>query len=314
MEDQVIGRVYDIQRFTIHDGPGIRTDVFLTGCPLSCLWCHSPESQRQTPQLAWFAVRCIGVKDCGLCVAACPKGAVLPEKKTGNTDKALITVDRAQCVLCGKCAEICPAQALCLTGSDMSAAQVMEIIKKDMAYYKKTGGGVTVSGGEPMVQHEFTEALLKSCKRIGLNTCLDTTGFAPWELYRKVLPYVDLVLYDLKHMDANKSKEYTGVTNELILENAGKMAALGLAMQIRVPIIPGYNDNEKNLRATGEFCKKLGSAVRIVQILPYHRLGVVKYERIGKVYPMADINPPSEEHLQSCKELLESYGLAVRIH
>ncbi|HHX74752.1 MAG TPA: glycyl-radical enzyme activating protein [Firmicutes bacterium] len=312
------GRVYDIQRFSVHDGPGIRTEVFLSGCPLSCLWCHSPESQYYEPKVAWFATRCIGTEVCGQCITACPQQAIaLGERVTSPAEKKeiqLIQIDRTLCDDCGLCVAACPARALCLTTTEMTLDEVMAAIEKDRAYYEKSGGGVTISGGEPMVQHEFTLALLTACKEAALHTCLDTTGFAKFELYEKVLPFVDLFLYDLKHMDTKRSQRLTGVPNELILANARKLAAAGARLQIRMPIIPRLNDTEENLQATATFCRELGQAVHLVQILPYHRLGAVKYDRIGRKYKLVNVKAPPDERMEEIKDLLVSYGLKVKIH
>ena len=315
---ELMGRVYDIQRFSVHDGPGIRTDIFLNGCPLTCLWCHSPESQAYEPQVGWFDIRCIGIEVCGRCIPACPKGAISHGNiKTSLVDKKeiqLVQIDRTLCDNCGLCVKACPAKALCMTATEMTIDEVMAVIEKDRSYYNKSGGGVTISGGEPMVQHAFTYELLKTCKEAGLHTCLDTTGFAKWEQYAQILPYVDLFLYDLKHMDSAQSKRIVGVGNELILENARKLAAAGAALQIRFPVIPGLTDSDENLHATGTFCRELGDSVVVVQVLPYHRLGAVKYDRIGKTYQLSEIEPPSDGRMAEIKQLLESYGLQVKIH
>jgi pyruvate formate lyase activating enzyme len=318
MNNTLVGKVFDIQGFTVNDGPGIRTEIFLKGCPLRCLWCHSPESQLPHMQVAWYEIRCIGLAVCGKCLEACPKGAIIRGKtivsRTDRSEMQVIDINRDLCDNCAKCTEVCPANALAVCGTDMTIEEVMKRIDKDRLFYRKSGGGVTLSGGEPMLQYKFTAALLKKCKEQGLNTALDTTGYAGWELYKDILEYMDLALYDLKHMDSRRSRELTGVPNELILENARKMAAAGAALQIRIPVIPGYNDAEENLRVTSRFCVELGPAVTIVQILPYHRLGMVKYERLQKKYELAHVQPPSTETMEAHKKLIESYGLKVQIH
>ena len=318
MFNSVLGNVFDIQRFTVHDGPGIRTEVFLKGCPLRCLWCHSPESQNMKSDITLVEIRCIGVENCGECLKVCPTGALKEGKtKYSNIQKEkiqLINIDRLICNSCGRCTEVCPSNALSIIGKKMSIDKILEIIEKDRTFYLRSNGGITISGGEPMLQYEFLLALLKECKKKGLHTCLDTTGYAKWKLYKNIIRYVDLVLYDLKHMDSKKSKVYTGKPNELILENAKKIAAQGVAMQIRIPIIPGYNDSEENLHATGKFCIELGAAVKEVQLLPYHRLGVVKYERLNRKYELKKVEPPNEEHMKLCKSIIEFYGLKATIH
>jgi len=317
-DKELTGKVFDIQGFTVNDGPGIRTEIFLKGCPLSCLWCHSPESQAPYSQVAWYEVRCIGVEDCGKCLEVCPRKALkkgeIVYSQTQKAEIQIISLAREACDNCGKCAEVCPSGALAMVGTDMTVDELMARIDKDRPFYRRSGGGVTVSGGEPMLQYRFTRALLKECKAKGLNTCLDTSGYAKWEHFKEVLEYVDLVLYDIKHMDTEQSRVLTGVPNELILENARKMAAGGTAMQVRIPIVPGYNDSEENLRATSQFCLELGPAVKLVQILPYHRLGAVKYGRLQRKYELESLEPPSDEHMNRCKQLIESYGLKVQVH
>ncbi|MFX4261112.1 glycyl-radical enzyme activating protein [Pelotomaculum propionicicum] len=317
MENVRTGKIFDIQRYTVHDGPGIRTEVFLKGCPLACLWCHSPDSQAFEDEIAWFEIKCIGLDNCGKCLEVCPTGALAKGRKFYSKfekkEIQVIDLNRDKCDKCGLCAGVCPPKALYLTGRDISVDEVMKIIDKDRLFYRRSGGGVTVSGGEPMAQYKFVKALLKECKNRGLHVCLDTSGYAEWEHYREVLEYVDLVLYDLKHMDTLQSQKLTGVPNELILENARKMAAEGVALQIRIPVIPGYNDSEENIRATSEYCAKLGPSVKLVQILPYHRLGSAKYERLGKKYKLEELKPPGKEHMKHCKNIIESYGLKVII-
>ncbi|MBN1191884.1 MAG: glycyl-radical enzyme activating protein [Dehalococcoidales bacterium] len=318
MNDELTGKVFDIQGFTVNDGPGIRTEIFLKGCPLKCLWCHSPESQSPHMQVAWFEIRCIGLGVCGKCLEACPGGAITEGKtivsKVDQSEIQVIDINRELCDNCGKCAVVCPANALAVCGTDMTVEQVLNRINKDRLYYRRSGGGVTLSGGEPMMQYEFSTAVFKQCKDQGINTALDTTGFARWDHYRAILEYTDLVLFDIKHMDSNRSLEITGRPNDLILENARKMAAAGISLQIRIPIVPGYNDSQENLQAIGRFCSGLGDAVTLVQLLPYHRLGLVKYERLQKKYQLEDIIPPPAETMEAHKSLIESYGLKVQIH
>jgi pyruvate formate lyase activating enzyme len=317
-KNSIIGRVFDIQGFTVNDGPGIRTEVFLKGCPLRCLWCHSPESQSFEPQLAWFETRCIGMELCGRCESACRIGAISKgEIKFSPTEKAdiqMVRIDRQRCTDCGDCTKACPSQALSMAGVDMTIDEVMERVEKDRLYYRKSGGGLTVSGGEAMSQFPFLLALVTECRSRGIGTCLDTSGFAPWERYEKILPYIDLFLYDLKQMNNEAHQALTGVPNSQILENARRLAEGGASFQMRIPVIPGHNDSEENLRATAAFCAELGKAVQVVQILPYHRLGIAKYDRLQKKYELESIVPPTDDHMVWCKSLIESYGLEVKIH
>lgn len=316
--NDICGNVYDIQKFSVHDGPGIRTDVFLKGCPLACLWCHSPESQTFGPDLAWMDIKCMGIeKDGGLCIAACPNGAITAgEPVKSLLDDSMVTkpvIDRNKCTGCMKCTNVCPTKALFNTQKKMDLEEIIQIIAQDNSYYKKSGGGVTISGGEPMSQFPFTLALAKRCKEAGYHVALDTTGFAPWHQFAEILPYIDLFLYDLKHMDAHKSQALTGVSNVLILENALKIARAGGKFQIRFPIIPTLNDSEENIQKTAAFCMELREAIEVVQLLPYHRLGSTKYTRIGIEYPVKDIVPPSAEFMEGVCKLFQSYGLPAKI-
>lgn len=317
MAEEIYGNIYDIQKFSVHDGPGIRTDVFTKGCPLRCLWCHSPESQQFGPDLAWMELRCIGAGYGGMCVKACDQGAISLREPVptidGTSTIILPEVDRSKCTNCLKCAEACPSKALYNTLRRISVEECMEAIRMDKKYYDKSGGGVTISGGEPMSQFEFTLALAKQCKAEGIHVALDTTGFAPWEHYKEILPYVDLFLYDLKHMDSARSKVLVGVPNELILDNARKLAAAGARFQFRFPIIPKLNDSEENIKATAAFCKELVDAIDVVQLLPYHKMGQTKYDRLGLKYRLPNVEAPPAEFMQEQLEYFKSLGLPAQI-
>ncbi len=317
-EKQLTGRVYDIQGFSVQDGPGVRTTVFLKGCPLRCPWCHSPESQSFLPQLSWMSMRCLGTQACeSRCMNACPENAIeLGEKSlraSDSTEIQLVHVKRGLCKNCGKCAEKCYAQALYICGEDYTLDRMVERLLQDRRFYEKSGGGVTVSGGEALWQADFTVALLQRLKAEGIHTALDTTGFADWEVVARTIPYTDLYLYDLKHMNSEKHKATVGVPNEKILENARKLAAAGAKLQIRIPVIPMFNHDEENIRATAEFCRDLGDAVTLIQLLPYHNMGVMKYLRISDK-PVAEATPPSDAYMQKLKGIMEEYGLPVTIH
>lgn len=319
MSQEVKGMVYDIQGFSVQDGPGIRTTVFLKGCPLRCPWCHSPESQSFKPQLSWISMRCIGTEVCEeRCLKACPhnaleKGAMGVNSQTQQPIQ-YVHVKRDLCVNCGECAKVCHPHALYICGQEYTVEEIMKKVRADKSFFEFSGGGVTVSGGEAMSQPAFTLALLKQLKDEGFHTALDTTGFTAWETIEKTLPYTDLYLYDLKNMDSEAHKLVTGVPNEPILENARKLAAAGAKFQIRIPVIPRYNDSDENIRKTAEFCASLGNdAVTVVQLLPYHNLGVTKHLRISDE-AVAEAVPPSDEKMEHFKEIVLSYGLNAMIH
>lgn len=282
------GIVFDVKHFAVHDGPGIRITIFLKGCPLRCEWCHSPESQNPVPEILIHQDRCIG---CGRCLEVCKLGAI---SSPG-------AIDRIKCNLCGECADACCAGALELLGKKMTIDQLMEIVEKDRELLISSGGGVTLSGGEPMMQSGFAVELLRRFKETGYHTALDTSGYTTWEKLRQALEYTDLVLFDLKHMDSLKHKQHTGVSNDLIFENLRKTSKNGNCIWIRVPLIPRINDDEENLRELSDFVKRL--EVGRTYILPYHTLGVAKYAALDREYELK-IRPHSFEKLKEIKELV----------
>lgn len=314
---QLSGRVYDIQGFSVHDGPGVRTTVYLKGCPLRCPWCHSPESQAFEKQMSYASTRCIGTESCGECMKACPAGALEQGAEEAAAGGLIHKVrwHREKCVQCFACTQDCFAGALSVCGKDYTVEEVMSIVRRDYDFLRASGGGITVSGGEALSQREFTVALLGAVKADGIHTALDTTGFAPWEAVERALPVTDLFLYDLKHMDSARHERVTGVPNERILDNAKKIAAAGGKIQVRIPVIPGFNDGLENLEAAARFCAGLGGAVTVVQLLPFHHMGASKYERIQQRDPMpADAAPPSDEKMGEYLELMRSHGLSAMIH
>jgi pyruvate formate lyase activating enzyme len=318
LEKQMTGKVYDIQGFSLQDGPGIRTTVFLKGCPLRCPWCHSPESQQFYAQLSWIAMRCVGVAKCGKCLSACSQAAISSGKVTRHsaTQEEIqhIRIDRSRCNNCGDCASVCYPKSLYICGTDYTVEDLVRRVSKDISFYQNSGGGITVSGGEPLCQPEFTLELLKRLKERGIHTALDTTGFGKYEVIEPMLPYIDLFLYDLKHMDGDQHKAATGVGNELILENARKIAQAGAKMQVRIPVIPFFNDSEESIRQIGMFCKSLGNAVDVIQLLPYHNLGVMKHQRIDDSRIVLEADPPPDERIRRLKDMLEDLGLPVTVH
>lgn len=296
------GIVFDIQRFSIQDGPGIRTTVFLKGCPLRCLWCSNPESQKFPPELFFSESLCVR---CHRCVEVCPTGA------TELNSDGTIQINYELCKACGECVKVCPSGARTTSGKLMSIEEVLDMVKKDSLFYRNSGGGVTASGGEPLYQPDFLIGLFKECQEAGIQTALDTSGYACWETIEKILGYVDLVLFDIKHMDSEKHKEYTGVDNKLILRNAEKLAQERKPLIIRVPLIPGYNDSEENIMALARFMRER-ELVRI-DLLCYHQFGRKKYEMLGREYKLSGVNTYKDEEVQMIKEELESFRLDVSI-
>lgn len=294
------GIIFDIKHFAVHDGPGIRTTVFLKGCPLMCLWCHSPESQSPRPEIAYYPNLCIG---CEACVEACPNGA-----QTLGTPKIL----RELCTGTGRCAEDCYAGALVMYGENATVDHVLEEIEKDEVLYETSGGGVTISGGEPVSQPVFASALLGALKAEGYHTALDTSGEVSWEAMERVLVDVDLVLYDLKHMDPGIHEELTGAPNKRILFNLERISESEKELVVRVPVIPGHNDSQHNFEAMGKYLEGLGE-VKAVELLPYHNLGVPKYIALGREYPLHGLETPEPESLRTIAEVLEGRGQRVVI-
>jgi pyruvate formate lyase activating enzyme len=300
-ENEIKGRIFDIKRFAVHDGPGIRTTVFLKGCSLHCAWCHNPEAIRARPEVAFYSQRCI---DCGACVDACAHGA------REETAQGQGIYHRDEGVVCGECVEVCYAEALVLHGREVCVAEVFEEVCKDAAFYKESGGGITLSGGEPLQQAVFATALLKAFKQAGYHTALDTCGMVRWSAFEKALPYVDMVLYDIKHMDPERHKEYTGASNVQILDNLSKLNALQISVEIRMPIIPGINDGRETIEAAAELLAVFKS-VTGVRILPYHRLAGEKYISLGYENTMPVVDPPDDEKMGEIAGWIRGYGLEV---
>lgn len=304
---QLTAPIFNIQTYSIHDGPGIRVTVFVKGCPLRCLWCANPESNLARPQLMTYAAKCTG---CGRCVPACPNHAILVVL---GGDKAVSVTDRAKCTDCGACVEACPSEAREIAGKEMTVREVLDKVLKDKLFIDASGGGMTVSGGECLMHPDFTEALLYAAKEAGLHTAVESCSFAAPAVVDQVFRYVDLGLLDIKHMDSAEHQRLTGVPNEQILANIRHVHNdLKKEVVVRVPTIPGYNDSRDNIAATARFTRdELGPDVH-VHLLPYHRLGESKNESLGKKMDLS-IEVPSDEHMNELKALVESYGLQAQV-
>jgi pyruvate formate lyase activating enzyme len=296
------GRVFDIKRYSIHDGPGIRTTVFLKGCALNCLWCHNPESVDPGPELMHWPGRC---SRCYACVAACPKGAIAKDAA------GAVAVDRTRCDLCGKCAEACLYDAMQIVGREMTVDAVLDEVEKDRIFYEQSGGGVTLSGGDPAVQSAFAEAILDGCRERGLRTAVDTAGSSRNGALDRLAAKTDLILYDLKVMDDARHREWTGVSNAAILANLERLAGGRTEVWVRIPLVRGVNDDEDNIRRTTALLASLGTIKR-VGLLPYHSGGLDKARRIGKEACFRRFEPPSEERLAAIEAAFRGAGFEVR--
>ena len=327
------GLISNIQKYTIHDGPGIRTEIFFKGCNMRCIWCSNPETIGQKPQLGVYPSKCLSLSKCGYCLRECPAkqgdgSLALPsgtlEGETREPSPCLIHDENGilssirmipECDGCLKCADICPSRAITLWGMLTTADELMRIIEEDRSFYERSGGGVTLSGGEVMLQWEFAVVLLQRCKRAGINTCVESALNCPPEHMEAVYEYTDLVITDIKHMDTKKHLEYTGAGNELILRNIRRTVELGKKLVIRTPVVMGYNGDEANIRATGAFIRdELDGKIMQYQLLPYRKMGTEKYDSLCKDYPMGDYAPPEREIWESelkrlADMLVSEYGL-----
>ncbi|NPV70034.1 MAG: glycyl-radical enzyme activating protein [Firmicutes bacterium] len=292
-------------KYGIHDGPGIRTIVFLKGCQMRCWWCHNPEGQRPGLEVMLWGERCIG---CGECLKACRHGAIVD---AADGERPIHTLSE-KCTVCGDCVKACYAGARTIVGRVATVDQVMEEIRKDRAFYEESGGGATFSGGEPMSQAEFLDALLQECKREELHTAVETTGFAKLEDLLRAGEKTDLFLYDLKLIDDEEHRKHTGVSNGVILDNLKALSLRHGNIIVRIPIIPGVTDTDRNLLKMGEFLSGLDD-VREVHLLPYHKAGVGKYARLGKGYDLPALQPPSEQAMNGIAERLKNCGKRVKI-
>jgi len=285
--------IFNIERHALHDGPGIRTLVFLKGCSMRCKWCSNPEGLEQKKQLMYNKKLC---HSCFDCIKACPEAAIFQQSDG-------IAIDRNKCTLCGVCTESCFSDALTIAGKEMSTDEVLDIVLRDEAFYAASGGGITLSGGEPTIQAEFSAELLQKCKECGIGTAIETCGHSAKEKFASVAKYTDIFLFDIKHVDDEKHKEATGVSCELIKENFMVAAALGRRLIVRIPIVPGFNDTLGELSDIADFIVSAGG-VEIVHLLPYHSLGLPKYQSLDKQYPMGDMEGMS---MEKARELIHAF-------
>ena len=299
--------IFNIQTYSIHDGPGIRVTVFVKGCPLRCLWCANPESILPRPQLMTYASKCIG---CGKCLEVCPNKAITLRMKN---KKIVEITDRNMCTNCGTCVNPCPNDARKISGEEMSVDNILEQVLKDKLFIDASGGGMTLSGGECLINPDFSEALLCAAKNAGLHTAVETCLYAKRDAIRRVFRYADLGLLDIKHMDPHMHKKLTGVSNEIILDNIIYVYhELRTPVIVRAPIVPGYNDSEGNISAMAKFVSEELSSDVCIHLLPYHMMGESKNESLGKSANMS-IEAPTGEHMQELLELVNSFGISAQI-
>jgi pyruvate formate lyase activating enzyme len=305
------GLVLNIQRYTIHDGPGIRTTVFLKGCPLTCWWCHNPESQHPGRELIVVETRCVR---CGLCRKACPQPQLPAEQIPADQlspDGEPVRAAPVECTLCGKCVEACPAEAIQMAGREMTVAEVMHEVRRDRIFYDDSGGGMTISGGEPLAQPAFLKALLTACRSEHIRTAVDTCGHGSQEQLLEIAPLTDLFLYDLKLADPVRHATYTGVSNDRIIANLRALGSVHGNIWVRIPIVPGINDSPEEIDALAGIILQ-NKGVQQVNLLAYHETGAHKFERLGRPYRIGRISAPGAQHMDELVERMRRLGLNVR--
>lgn len=305
----VKGKIFNIQRYSVHDGPGVRTLMFLKGCPLRCQWCSNPEGISPRTQIMFLKEQCAG---CGMCARECPEGIHSIDVADGVP---VHSVDRSKdCTGCRRCVKVCLRNALTISGTDMTPEQAMDELRRDSMFYLTSGGGVTLGGGEVTMQHAFATEVLRRCKAEGMNTAIETCGMVSWDVLKNFLGLVDLFLYDIKHIDAELHREYTGHGNEEILANLERLLDAGARVIIRIPLLKGYNDQPDVLDRTMAYLSRMGKGKRLagVELLPYHKLGAHKYARLGMAYAIEDDPSFTGEDLDRLEARLSKYDIPVR--
>lgn len=297
-----LATIFNIQKYSLHDGPGIRTTVFFKGCPLSCKWCHNPESISKEIQIVRNESSC---RMCGSCIIACPTKALKMKTDT-------IEFDRYKCISCGNCEDVCYHDAIKIVGKEMSVEEVLKDILKDKVFYDESGGGVTFSGGEPLMQSSFLLELAKRCKFAGIHTTLDTSGFAKWETLKKIIKYIDLILYDLKIVDEEKHIDFVGASNKIIIENLQNLKDENVDIFLRLPIIKGINDSVEEAREVLKIIDG-NNNIKQINLLEYHKMGMEKYPRLGRKYELTGEEKPDKETIDALKDVYEKAGYKVVI-
>jgi len=293
------GLIFDVQRFSLHDGPGLRTLIFFKGCSLSCWWCSNPESHSSLKEIMFDARKC---RACGECTAACQSGALTRDAEGHFVYRPEL------CTLCGDCVEACPQQARRLVGREVTVDELVEEIERDAPFFRRSGGGVTLGGGEPLQQAAFAQELLKACRERGIHTAMETSGYAAWQAVSRIGRLADLIFFDIKHIDPAQHKRLTGIDNLTILSNLEKLCQVHTNIIVRYPLIPGCNDKEADILAMASYVKRLGRLSE-VELIPYHRYGEVKYEMLDREYRLSGLSIPGPEEVARVCELIRSQGL-----
>lgn len=304
LDKKQTGTVFSVQKYSVHDGPGIRTLVFMKGCPLRCAWCSNPESQNFAPELAYNRSKCLGTDKCTRCIDHCSTGAIT----LGADDKIDLDHDLAQNEL--HLAKACPGNAIIIYGEDQSVDTVLKRVEEDELFYARSGGGMTLSGGEPFAQPEYALCLLREARRRHIDTAVETCGAAAWETFESCLPYVNTMMFDVKSLDSDKHKKFTGHSNKAILKNLRKIKEHfpDLLIRVRTPIIPGFNDSEKEVLDIINFVSSLPGKKSEYEALPYHRMGQPKYENLGRKYPLSETEKLSDEVFSKIKIMVDKYN------